>query len=239
MSYVAVFVITFVIVSIVFVGFEFRRHRKNKRRFESVRVISPPDDVDGFISKIDDDIEKTDNPVHLSFLQINKSTGLFYKGEWNTAITLLESIDPSAMPIEFKALYYNNLLASKLLLGEIDAANRLYARHLASLAQFIPNQELNVAVGITTGALEYYNADIPKSRMILELVLGIMSPAPLQKAAAHHFLALIAASQEDPSEAIEHLNQAAVMGTDTWISEFARNHLTAFSGSSEQAGVSH
>jgi len=175
----------------------------------------------------------------MSFLQINKSTGLFYKGEWTAAITLLESIDPSAMPIEFKALYYNNLLASKLLLGEIEAANRLYAQHLASLAQFIPNQELNVSVGITTGALEYYNADIPKSRMILELVLGIMSPAPLHKAAAHHFLALIAASEGNHPKAIEHLNHAAVAGTGTWISESARNHLTAFEGSDEKARVSH
>ena len=67
MSYVTVFIITIVVVFIAFVGFEFWRHRKNKQRFESVRMIVAPDDVDGFISKLDDDIEKTDNLMHMSF----------------------------------------------------------------------------------------------------------------------------------------------------------------------------
>jgi len=239
MSYVAVFIITFAVVFIAFVGFEFWRRNRIRQRYESVRMPTDHASIKDFVSEIDEDIKRVNDATHLRFLQINKSTGLFYTGEWTTAITLLESIDPSAMPTEFKALYYNNLLASKLQLGEIDAANRLYARHLASLAQFIPNQDLNVAVGITTGALEYYNADIAKSRMILELVLGIMSPTPLHTAAGHHFLALIAASEGNHPKAIEHLNHAAVSGTGTWISESARNHLAAFEGSGEKAGVSH
>jgi len=236
MSFIAVFIVTFAITSIAVFGFEFRRHRKHKQCFQSVRMLTGQNDVDGFISKIDADIDRINDAAHLKLLQVNKSTGLFYRGEWAAAITLLEPIDPSSLPREFRALYYNNLLASKLLLDEIDAANQLYAMHLASLALYIPDEDLSNAVGITIGALDYYNGEIPKSKVKLEQTLCIVR-VPILKAAAHYFLALIAASEDNHQQAIEHFNAAVVTGAGTWISESAHNHVTALKSPQKEQGV--
>jgi len=236
MAFAAVIIITFVAVFALFVVFAIRRHRKHKQRFESVRMFSGQNNIDGFISEIDADIEQANDAEHVKFLQINKTTGMFYKGEWAAASTLLESIDPSAMPTEFRTLYYNNLLDSKLMLGEIEAANQLYAGHLASLAYFIPHHDLTVAVVITIGALDYYNEEIPKSKLSFEFAMFI-ARSPQHKAIAHYFLALIAIDENDQFKAMEHFDEAMATGIDTWISEFAQNHIISFEESSKATGV--
>ncbi len=167
----------------------------------------------------------------MRFLQINKTTGLFYKGQWVSAISLLESIDPSAMPVNFRTLYYNNLLISKLMIGEIEAANRLYSGHLVSLSYFIPHHDLTVAVVITIGALDYHNEEIQKSKLSFEYAMFI-AKSTQHKAIVHYFLALISVRENDHPKAMEHFDEAIATGSDTWIYTVARHYVSSFDESS-------
>lgn len=236
MTYIAVTIIVVVVVFALFVVFAIRRHRRHKQRFESIRMVTDQNDVDGFIREIDADLEQATNEEQVRFLQINKTTGMFFKGEWTAVIALLDSIDPSAMQPNFRTLYYNNLMISKLMNGEIEAANRLYAGHLASLAYFIPHHDLTVAVVITIGALEYYNEDIPKSKLSFEYAMFIAC-LPQHKAIIHYFLALIAVSEKNQPKAMEHFDEAMATGTETWIYRAASDHLTSFKESSKVTRV--
>ena len=95
---------------------------------------------------------------------------------------------------------------------------------------------LMVAVVITIGALDYYNEEIPKSKLSFEYAM-LIARSPQHKAIIHYFLALIAVSENDQPKAMEHFDEAMAAGTDTWTSKSAIDHLTLFEESSNVARV--
>ena len=224
MLVIVIIAAVFATVSVALFVLELRRYRKRKQRSQFVRSMIEKSDVDGFLEEIERDIAKTSDDAYLRLLLVNKSTGLFYKGEWANVMSLLESVEPFLLPREFKTLYYNNLLSSMLLLDRIDAANELYAKHLASLAPYTVNRELNIAVGSTLGALEYYNGNISASKAKFTQLLEVVRPL-IHTAVTHYFLGLISISEENRPQAIEHFEKAWVMGKNTWVTDCVRPHL--------------
>ncbi|MDD5095413.1 MAG: hypothetical protein PHV74_13700 [Dehalococcoidia bacterium] len=216
MIVVVVVAAIFATVSIALFISAFMTTRRWSKRSRFVGLLLQEGNISGFIGEMDKDIANAKHGGYRTTLLVNKTTGLYYKGEWAAAVNLLKSIDPAPFPRVVKAVYYNNFLLSTLSLGRIDEANEICAHHSEWLTPKTNNQGLNCVLRSTVASLAYYNGKLPESKSEFMRLLGMPRPK-IYAAVTHYFLGLISLKENCPQEALGHFDKAAAMGSNTWL----------------------
>lgn len=173
-------------------------------------------DVDSFLKEIDKDIGKARGKRLKSTLMPNKAAGLAYKGQWDVAISLLNSIDQSALNQNGQILYYNNLLWLLLMAERFDKARKLLSEHPDVLASKTKDDQLNDALKGTLATYEFYLGDVNKSREIFADLLKPEQPT-IVRAVRQYFLGMLDLKQGRAQEGTNNLDKAAELGKGTFI----------------------
>lgn len=149
-----------------------------------------------------------------SALLVNKSAGHMFKGEFSSAISILESINPTKLKTNFKYIYYNNLSNSLLESGRLDDAIKIINDGLEALGQKMVQKDYSFKAN--KAFIDFYQGNLTESREGLsELIQG---PLPNSgRAVILLYLGQIDLKQGDHEMGIRRLQEAKKIGAKTFI----------------------
>lgn len=110
------------------------------------------DEVDKLLYKIQSEKEK-----NINFIQ--KTTGLFYLGEFDEAVKILTE-DVNKIPPNWQVIYYHNLLLSLYFNGDIERANELLAEVKGTIDMYYKKDYNKVTIELVYAISDFYNGNI-------------------------------------------------------------------------------
>jgi tetratricopeptide (TPR) repeat protein len=196
-----------------------------RRRSLAVVKILQSGDVERFLAEIEKDIQKEKQKVYKNMLLINKTAGLYYSGEWQQALEILDAINPRKLPRLSCYLYYNNKLANLLLAERIEDArvlveeNQKIFQRASKIPVFINSIQGNIAV------LKYFQGRYEESGAMLEKLIHA-EQNKLFLAVRMYYLGRIYLNQGKMEEGKKLIRDAAAGAPQTFIFRKANELLS-------------
>ncbi len=196
---------------------------RTSRRMTDLCRILESGDVDGYLAGTDQEIaaESCKDCEHVLF--INRSAGLFFKGEWQKAIQELEGMDPGKLPAIYSELYKLNKAASLIMLNRLDEAEALLTQSFQSGKPAKKTTMLEVGRQCNLAAIAFYRGDYTKSRALFESYLDYERP-PIYKALSYYYLGCMDLKQGNQEEGRKKFQQAATAAPHTFIPRLVQDY---------------
>ncbi len=177
-----------------------------------VKMLNVDNDVEGFLTEIDKEIDKTKNKKYMNYLMINKSAGLSALGKYKEAVNLLKLVDLKELPKLYIVQYYNNLLYCLLMSEKLDEAEGVFKSTESLLSDYLKQKSLKKAIKSTLATYEFYKGDISKSQKMFEELLFEEDLILYQSISINYFLALIYLQGNEKIKAKEKLEVVVKIG---------------------------
>lgn len=180
--------------------------------------------VNLYLRKLDKLLKKLKDGEFKNKLLISKSAVLGYKGDFEEAITLMQSLDPNVFEGGLKTIYYNNLIYKLLLSDRFEEAKQLFLANNEMLNDIYEKQNLNDAIIDTIATYEFYSGNIEKSK---ELFLSQPKSKlnNINLSARSYFLALIYLKEGNKEFAHTELNKVLLYGNELIYVQWAKELL--------------
>lgn len=209
-------VVPVIIFGAVFTVIIFLNYRRLKRSNYVISLLHEGN-INQFIKEINTDITNAETiPKVKDMLTVNKTGGLFYKGEWGHALSLLNSINPDSLPVKFKIIYYNNKLSLLMISEQWERAKQLYTEHSMVLKTGLGMNKLKMAVKSTLATYEMHFGDLDKSREMFLSLLTSKHPV-FFNSLVNYYLGVIEAKNNNNNESLEYFSKAKELGGCSFI----------------------
>jgi tetratricopeptide (TPR) repeat protein len=206
-----------VLLSTVIVGVA--RARRAMARIQELMVLGEPDKMLALVRR-KLRYAKRGSPNHAAFT-VFLATGLSMKGDWDSALSALDDIDPDSVPDGDRALwqfgYYNARFACLVFSERLDEARAVLADNLEPLVE--KGALTNAATALEACQAVMWFCDDEHDRamkVFARLVIETPIPAP-SRAVFHYFLARIYHARGVWKGANEHFDEAARLAPKTWV----------------------
>jgi len=190
-------------------------------------------DIEGFLKDIDEDIRESPNEKLTNALLVNKTAGLCYKGLFEEAMIILETVEPATLHASFKPVYYNNLTVVLLELGRFEDARKVFAENSGLFETATKNKDLNNAMRGTLAIYEYHLGDIELAEKIFKELTAENSD-DIRASVRYFYLGCIHMKKGLNRQAEEFFAKAAQLGADTYIPSRVDEILKSYSENESQ-----
>lgn len=172
-------------------------------------------DVDGFLTETEKELQYSRGSWRNCYL-VNKSAGLYYKGDFAAAIELLQNIPVKKLPRMYRYLHTNNLLANLLGAEQVNAAGQLIKENPDVFVKNRYNSKFFTTIQVNLGAYKFYQGDYPAARDLIETNLPLVQ-SDISKAVCYYYLSRINDALGRSEEAVQHKKRARELGKNTYI----------------------
>lgn len=196
---------------------------KHRRSLAVVKILESGD-VARFLSELEKDIQSEKHKAYKDMLLVNKTAGLYYLGQWQQALMILEGINLRKLPRLFRYLYYNNKFANLLLAERLEDARALFEQNesifqrASKIPIFVNPIQGNMAV------LKYLQGHYEESRVILEKSL-LDEPNKVLAAVRMYYLGCIYLKQGKIEEGKKMMRDTIARAPQTFAARKANELL--------------
>ncbi len=172
-------------------------------------------DVQRFLEETDKELKYSSGSWRHCYL-VNKTAGLYYLGQWDQAIEILDDVPYQKLPKMYQILYVNNRLANLIAAGRIDEAGELINAHPEAFEKSKHNQAFFATLQSNLGTYKFARGQLDEARELIE------SNVPehkhrLAQAVSHYYLGMIHRQQGRIDEAERYLNKARELGKNSYL----------------------
>lgn len=172
-----------------------------------------------YMTEIEKYLRKVKRKEIKRMLLSNKVTGLIYKGSFQDALDILNSIGDRFKNEIWKVQYYSNYILILTLLGRVDDAINMYKINKDLFDSFEQNRKYKFfkeSLQKLRGAIKFYQGEIAESKIIFK---GLLSEQKykLYTAMNHYYLGLIAEKENDMENSKYHFKKAQELGKGTFL----------------------
>lgn len=116
-----------------------------------------------YIAEVDNLLMRMQSEKEKNINLIQKTTGLFYSGEFSEAIDILTE-QVTKIPPNWQVIYYHNLLLSMYFNGSIEKANEVLDDVRATIDKYYSRDYNKVTIELIYAVSDFYNGNISKCR---------------------------------------------------------------------------
>lgn len=211
MEYVVFFMILF--LSAVFI--------KSKKQIDQVNKLNNllfiKKDPGSYVRTLDRILERKQSPKNIMINVLQKTTGLFYMGNFDEVINILTN-DLKNVPKNWEPIYYQNLILSLYFKGEKQKAEENLKKAKSMFEEFIKNNYYTEMIEIVYAVSDYFNGKKNKNYFS---ELSKNGANDYRKAMGYYFLGLIYKSENNKGESVAQFNLAAESGKGSFIEELS------------------
>lgn len=165
-------------------------------------------EVDKLLLKIQSEKEKNIN-------LIQKTTGLFYKGEFDEAVRILTE-EVTKIPPNWQVIYYHNMLLSLYFNGDIERANELLNEVKSTIDMYYKKDYNKVTIELIYAVSNFYNGKITECREFFNNLREV-ARNDYRIAFGYYFTAKIMESEGKIEDAEDNLEEARTYGHGSFI----------------------
>jgi len=206
----------FIIVCLVFI-----LHLANKRRilvkqvdlFNKLLYIEKS--PERYIEEIDRLLLKFQSEKEKNINLIQKTTGLFYAGNFEEAINILKN-KINKIPPNWQVIYYHNLILSLFFNGEVEKGKELFAECKETIDVFYKKNYNKVSIELIYAVVDFHNGNGLKTLQFFSNLtkIGIND---YKIAIGYYFMSKIYDMENKIDESEEYLDKARIYGQGSFI----------------------
>ncbi len=166
------------------------------------------DEINKLLSKIQSEKERNIN-------LIQKTTGLFYAGEFDEAIRILKE-DVSKIPPNWQTVYYHNLLLSMYFNNQKEKANEVLTEVKGTLDLYYKRDYNKVTIELIYAISDFYNDRINDCKKFF-VNLADIARNDYRIAMAYYFTGKINEMEDKIEDAEDNLEKARTYGHGSFI----------------------
>jgi tetratricopeptide (TPR) repeat protein len=194
---------------------------KSKKQIDQVNKLNNllfiKKDPGSYVKAIDRILERKQSPKNIMINVLQKTTGLFYMGNFNEVINILTN-DLKNVPKNWEPIYYQNLILSLYFKGEKNKAEENLKKAKSMFEEFIKNNYYTEMIEIVYAVSDYFNGKKNKDYFT---ELSKNGANDYRKAMGYYFLGLIYKSENNKGESVAQFNLAAESGKGSFIEELS------------------
>jgi tetratricopeptide (TPR) repeat protein len=195
--------------------FAFKRHTLYKQADYFNKLLYIDKNPERYVDEIDKLLYKMQSERERNINLIQKTTGLFYSGMFNEAISILEE-KVEKIPSNWQAVYYHNLILSLLFSGNTERANNVLNEAKDAIDIFIKKNINKTSVEFIYAAADFFNKK-GKDREEYFSNLTKNATNDYRIALSHYFLSKIYEEDERVDESEEYMDKARIYGQGSFI----------------------
>jgi tetratricopeptide (TPR) repeat protein len=195
--------------------FAYKRHTLYKQAGYFNKLLYIDKNPERYVDEIDKLLFKMQSERERNINLIQKTTGLFYSGMFNEAISILEE-KVEKIPSNWQAVYYHNLILSLFFSGNTERANNVLNEAKDAIDIFIKKNINKTSVEFIYAAADFFNKK-GKDREEYFSNLTKNATNDYRIALSHYFLSKIYEEDERVDESEEYMDKARIYGQGSFI----------------------
>lgn len=196
-------------------------HFINKRRvlFKQVELFNKllyiEKSPEKYIEEIDRLLLKFQSEKERNINLIQKTTGLFYAGNFEEAIKILKN-DVNKIPPNWQVIYYHNLILSLFFMGEIEEGKALFAQAKETIDVYYDKNYNKMTIELIYAVADFYNGNVINTKEFFSN-LTKTGKNDYRIAIGHYFLSKIFELENKIDESEDSLDKARIYGQGSFI----------------------
>lgn len=196
-------------------------HFINKRRvlFKQVELFNKllyiEKSPEKYIEEIDRLLLKFQSEKERNINLIQKTTGLFYAGNFEEAIKILKK-DVNKIPPNWQVIYYHNLILSLFFKGEIEEGKVLFAQAKETIDVYYDKNYNKMTIELIYAVADFYNGNMINTKEFFSN-LTKTGKNDYRIAIGYYFLSKIFDVENKIDESEDSLEKARIYGQGSFI----------------------
>lgn len=204
-----------IILAIVFI-YTLRRRTTLEKQVELFnRLLYIEKSPEKYIAEIDKLLLKIQSEKERNINLIQKTTGLFYKGEFDESVKmLLEEV--TKIPPNWQVIYYHNMLLSLYFNGDTERANELLKEVKSTIDIYYKRDYNKVTIELIYAISDFYNGRITQCKGFFNNLIEV-ARNDYRIAFGYYFTAKIMELEGKVEDAEENMEEARSYGHGSFI----------------------
>lgn len=204
-----------IILAVVFIYTTKRRKTLEKQVELFNRLLYIEKSPEKYIDEVDKLLLKISSEKERNINLIQKTTGLFYLGEFDEAIRILTE-DVSKIPPNWQAIYYHNLILSLYFNNDSERADNILNEVKSTLDMYYKRDFNKIAIELIYAVSDFYNGNLSNCK---EFFINLIEVArnDYRIAMGYYFTGKINELEEKLEDAEDMLEKARNYGHGSFI----------------------
>ncbi len=204
-----------IILIILFLYFITRKNRLEKQVDLFNKLLYIDKSPKKYIAEVDKLLLKIQSERERNINLIQKTTGLFFAGEFDEAVKILTE-DVTKIPPNWQVVYYHNLLLSLYFNGDRERANEML-REVRDVIDVYYKKDYNkVTIELIYAISDFYNGNISNCKEFFANLIDV-ARNDYRVAFGCYFSGKIQEAEGKTDEAQESLEEARICGRGSFI----------------------
>ncbi|MGD9568940.1 MAG: hypothetical protein AB7V48_11570 [Sedimentibacter sp.] len=204
-----------IILVVVFIYFNRRRNTLEKQAELFNRLLYVEKNPEKYVTEVDKLLLKSLSERERNINLIQKTTGLFYIGEFDESIRILTE-DVNKIPPNWQTIYYHNLLLSLYLNGDYERANDMLSEVKNTLDMYYKRDYNKVTIELIYAVSDFYSGNIQKCKDFFDILVDV-ARNDYRIALGYYFTSKINELEEKIDDAEDNLEKARTYGQGSFI----------------------
>lgn len=209
--------ILLIIIAILFLSSITRRKKLEKQVELFNRLLYIEKSPEKYILEVDKLLLKFQSEKERNINYIQKSTGLFYAGEFDEVIKILKE-DVTKIPPNWQVIYYHNLILSYYFKGDINSGNELLSEVKNTIDLYYKRDYNKVSIELIYAISNFYNGKTDDCKEFFNDLIDV-ARNDYRVAFGYYFTAKIQEYENKVIDAEDNLEKARTFGHGSFIEQ--------------------